>query len=87
MGAIVVNADVAGGPIIAIGQMWMTLGGRNVAVLGDPVTGHGMYQHAAPTMVQGSPWFAINGKPVVRQGDSASCGDTATASQTTWTIP
>ena len=77
---------MAGGAILAAKQTWGTLNGRIIAVLGDNVTPHGLYQHAAPVMVQGSPWFTINGLPVCRARDAASCGDTATASQTQWTI-
>lgn len=80
MPAVCVYGDNAGGAIIATGDVLVH--GKKVALVGDTVSSHGKAPHSAATMVQGSSNFFINGKAVVRTGDAASCGHTATSSIT-----
>lgn len=77
-GIAVVGADSAGGTQLGGGQSFVTVEGMLVVVLGDPVAGHGQPPHASPVMAQGTPWFTINGIPVCKAGDAASCGHPST---------
>jgi uncharacterized Zn-binding protein involved in type VI secretion len=47
--------------------------GDIVSVVGDAIASHGPGAHAAATMVTGSPDTSVNGFPLVRVGDQASC--------------
>lgn len=72
-----VGESVAGGVIAGPGCPTYTVLGKPISLLGDAVTPHGNGQHAGPTMVQGSSWMTIDGIPVVRSGNAASCGHVA----------
>lgn len=76
-GISLVGVDAAGGIIGGGGQSFVTVNGAPVSVVGDAVAGHGKSPHAAPSMVAGSSLMKINGIPVCRAGDSASCGHAA----------
>ena len=78
-----VNLDVAGGPVIAKQQNW-TLNGLAILTLLDPILPHESTNegdHENAFMAQGSTWFTIDGIPVCRMGDLASCNDPLIASQ------
>lgn len=75
-----VGLDSAGGVILGGGQDFVSVEGAPVAVLGDPVAGHGKDAHAGPVMAEGVGFFTINGVEVVRAGNAASCGHLATGS-------
>jgi uncharacterized Zn-binding protein involved in type VI secretion len=48
--------------------------GDIVAVVGDSIATHGPPPHVGATMIQGSPDTFVNGLPLCRVGDMASCG-------------
>jgi uncharacterized Zn-binding protein involved in type VI secretion len=75
-----VGVDSAGGTIVGPGIPSVVVNGAPVSVIGDAVAAHGLFAHAAPTMVGGSGTVIAGGIGVVRAGDPASCGDTATGS-------
>lgn len=77
-GITVKNKDSAGGKQLAGGQSVFKVEGEPVVLLGDPVQSHGDSPHSSATMVEGSGWLTWNGVPVVREGNKASCGHTAT---------
>ncbi len=72
--------DSAGGPIVSSANGSVFANGIMVAVRGAAVAGHGKNEHAAPIMVGASGSVFASGINVCRQGDSASCGHTATGS-------
>lgn len=74
---VAVDGSIAGGAIIASATKTFAEG-RPVALDGDPVTPHGTGLHAAATMQATSTSVIVEGKRVVRSGDSATCGDTVT---------
>ena len=75
-----VGIDQAGGVINGPGAPGWTWNGAPISVVGDGVTGHGAGAHAGPAMATGSAWMSINGIPVVRAGDVATCTHQATGS-------
>jgi uncharacterized Zn-binding protein involved in type VI secretion len=72
-----VGESQAGGVITGPGMPTWTVLGKPMSLLNDDVAGHGTGSHAGPKMVEGSGWFTINGVPVVRTGNKASCGHEA----------
>lgn len=72
--------DFAGGLIASSLQVFVLVEGFPAAVVGSPVASHGGGPHSAATLVVGSLFVRINGLPVVRAGDVASCGHVATGS-------
>jgi uncharacterized Zn-binding protein involved in type VI secretion len=81
MAGICVDGDNAGGSIIAT-SLNVFAHGKKIALIGDTVTPHGKTPHNSAVMVGGSSKVFVNGKGVVRSGDSASCGHVATSSLT-----
>lgn len=77
-GITVKGIDSAVGAQKAGGQTTWFVNEQLIVLLGDPVEGHGLPPHAAPTMVQASGWMTINGVPVVHAGDKANCGHATT---------
>lgn len=75
-----VGVDSAGGIIQGPGVSSVVVNGAPISVIGDAVAGHGTGPHAGPTMVAGSGTVIAGGIGVVRAGDAASCGDTASGS-------
>ena len=77
-----VGVDTAGGTIVGRLNEQMTIDGEWVSVVGDPVAGHPpcplVPSHCAPTMAAGSTMWSIDGRPVCRAGDPATCGHVAT---------
>lgn len=55
--------------------------GAHVVRVGDPVASHPKdYPHTSAVMAAGSSTVFVNGIPVCRAGDAASCGHVATGS-------
>lgn len=82
-GASRVGTDSAGGTIIGPGSSTVKINGKNVSVKGDSVTPHSPKDTphmGAPTMVGSSSTVKADGKFIVRAGDSASCGHSASGS-------
>lgn len=79
-----VGVDAAGGTILGGGNSHVYCNGALVAVLGDGVAGHGIPPHAAPVMASASSTVFINGIPICREGDVASCGHPASGSGDTF---
>jgi uncharacterized Zn-binding protein involved in type VI secretion len=75
-----VGVDSAGGTILGPGVPSVVVNGSPVSIIGDAVAGHGDQPHASPTMVAGSGTVIAGGIGIVRAGDAASCGDTASGS-------
>lgn len=75
-----VSQDRAGGLILGGGQDFVKVDGLPIAVLGDAVENHDQHQNVR--MIEGSPFFKINGLPVCRENHRASCNHTATGSAT-----
>ncbi len=72
--------DTAGGLILGMGNSTVFVNGLPASVLNDSVAGHGTGTHAGPTMVVSSGTVFCSGIGTCRQGDSASCGHSATGS-------
>ena len=75
-----VGIDTAGGVILGGGQNFVFANGALVSVHGDRVQGHGVGEHAGPTMIAGSKNVFINGIAVCNAGDLATCGHSASGS-------
>ena len=75
-----VGQDVAGGVILNGGNGTVFANGALVAVRGSILASHGSPPHSAPIMVGASGIVFAQGIPVCRQGDTASCGHTASGS-------
>lgn len=75
-----VGVDSAGGTITGPGVPSVIVNGSPVSIIGDSVAGHGSGPHGGPVMVAGSGTVIAGGIGVVRAGDAASCGDTASGS-------
>lgn len=73
------NTDSAGGTIVD-GSSDVFVNGSGVVYVGASIQDHGDGQHMLATMTQGSSTVYVNGIQVVREGDSASCGHTASGS-------
>ena len=73
-----VGVDTAGGVITGPGEPSVLVNSSAVSVIGDSVASHGSSPHNAATMVGGSTTVFAGGVGVVRAGDAASCGHTAT---------
>tara|TARA_R110002096_G_scaffold153556_2_gene317377 strand:- start:238 stop:507 length:270 start_codon:yes stop_codon:yes gene_type:complete len=74
------TVDTAGGIQLNGGQDFVHVEGNLWVLLGDPVQGHGVDEHAAPVMAEGSGFIRINDIPVCREGHLASCGHASTGS-------
>lgn len=80
MARIVVVGDVAGGAIQNSQGISATLNGAAIAVHGDAVAPHGTGPHANATMIATQARTTINGRRVIVEGDLATCGHAAVAS-------
>lgn len=72
-----VGESQAGGIIDGPGNPLWTVNGLPISMLGDAVVNHGSGPHQGAVMIQGSSWMSIDGIPVVRSGDLATCGHTS----------
>ena len=76
-----IGIDTAGSTILGPGGFNVKVNGFPCSTLGDDVAAHGPpIPHNSAKMVTASQTVFANGKPVVRAGDLASCGHTATGS-------
>ncbi len=81
-GIVKCDVDRAGGLIRPL-QTVAKIDGQPIGVIGCPVASHSPCElpsppHCAATMAQGSAVAKINGVPICRAGDQASCGHPAT---------
>ena len=82
-GASRVGTDSAGGLITGPGCSSVRVNGKTISVKGDSVTPHNPKDtphKASPVMAGSSSTVFAGGRPVVRAGDSASCGHSASGS-------
>ena len=82
-GATRVGNDSAGGIITGPGVPFVRVNGSSISVKGDSVAPHNPKDTphmASPVMVGSSFTVFAGGRPVVRAGDSASCGHSASGS-------
>ena len=76
-----VNVDTARGLITGPGASSVFVNGSKVSLKGDSVAAHSPGGiHNSATMVGSSSTVSAEGKFIVRAGDAASCGHTATGS-------
>lgn len=74
------SVDTAAGAQIGANQTFVTVNGMLWMVLGDVNAAHAPTPHVPgpDAMAQGSPFIAINGIPVCREGHLAGCGHPTT---------
>lgn len=77
-----VGSDNAQGLIVGPGASTVFTEGFKTSLINDKVVTHGKPPHTSPTMITASSTVFAQGKPVVRKGDSATCGHSATGSGT-----
>ena len=76
------DANSAGGAITGSCASTVFANGRNVSLTGDSVTPHpccgkpGCAPHCSAKTSGGSPTVFAEGKPIIRKGDSDTCGHT-----------
>ena len=63
-------------PILGPGAPTVIADGAPVSTMFDDVAPHGEPPHAKALIINGSATVIAGGRPVVRNGDPASCGDT-----------
>jgi len=84
-GIVRTNDDTAGGTIRP-SQTFAKINGQPIGIIGCPVDPHDPCwvpdpPHCAAVMAQGSAIAKINGIPICRAGDQASCGHPATGQE------
>ncbi|MFQ3247912.1 MAG: putative Zn-binding protein involved in type VI secretion [Arenicella sp.] len=80
-GVAVGELDAAVGMQLTQINAWHKVEGKPVVVIGDIVAAHAPFNGAhapEPKMVEGSPWYRLNGIGVCVEGDAADCGDVTT---------
>jgi len=80
LGVARIGIDTAGGTQLPFVNSTVRANGALIQVLGGPVAGHGDSPHNSPRMVTSSATVRINGIPVCRLSDKASCGHVSTGS-------
>lgn len=75
-----VGVDTAGGTIVGNLAPTVLVNNAPIAVDGAVVAPHGLAPHTAPTMIANSANVFANSILVVVEGNSATCGHTATGS-------
>jgi uncharacterized Zn-binding protein involved in type VI secretion len=81
MGGVAVKTlDAAGGLQLAGHAPWFVVEGQMVVCQLDPVTSHPPEPPhiGSPFMVEGLPWFIVDGLPLCREGHLANCGHATT---------
>lgn len=73
------TVDAAGGQIVE-GSPDVSVNDQPAVTVGDTVERHGRGAHRSSKMSAGSATVFVNGKPLCREGDSASCGHPASGS-------
>ena len=73
------TVDAAGGQIVE-GSPDVSVNDQPAVTVGDAVQRHGRGAHGGPRMSTGSATVFVNGKPLCREGDAASCGHQASGS-------
>jgi uncharacterized Zn-binding protein involved in type VI secretion len=73
------SIDTAGGQLVQ-GSPNVIINGQPAVRLNDAVAGHGLGPHANPVMAMGLATVIVNGLPICRQSDQATCGHAATGS-------
>ena len=73
------NDPVGPSTVRALEQIFVRVDGRAIAVNGASVVAHGDPPHASATMVATATGVKIDGVPVCRSTDAATCGHVATA--------
>lgn len=68
-------STAGGGLILTPPQSFVRVGGNLVSVDGTPIASHGDDEHSNAVTTGQSSLLHINGLPVDRQGDAASCAD------------
>lgn len=68
-------SSAGGGLIQPSLQSFVRVGGHLISVQGTPIANHGDDEHSGAVTTGQSSVFHINGIPVDRQDDAASCGD------------
>lgn len=71
-----VNGDLVGGGLVIATTVQTTSYAQKIARHGDAVTSHGIGPHAAATIIATQATYIVEGKPVCRIGDPATCGHT-----------
>ena len=80
-----VGTDSAGGLITGPGSSTVFVNGDKVSLIGDSVASHSPGGiHNSATMIEGSTNVFASGTGVVRAGDAATCGHTASGSSDTF---
>lgn len=74
LGVARAGQDTAGGLILVDSNTSVFANGLPVAVLNNPVAGHGESPHSSTMLITGSGTVFVNGLPICRLGDSAGCG-------------
>ena len=69
-------------PILGPGAPTVLAEGSVVSTIFDDVAPHGEPPHAKAVIINGSATVFAMGRPVVRNGDPASCGDTVISAST-----
>lgn len=78
-----ITIATAGGVLTGPGCPSVKVDGKIISVLGDSVQSHGSGSHVAATITSASSSVFAGGMAVVRNTDSASCGDIVTNGNTT----
>lgn len=73
------HGDLAGGPI-KDGSSDVFVNGKSATVSGTPIKPHGKAPHNNSKLLVGSSTVFVNGKALIRAGDKATCGHSATGS-------
>lgn len=81
-----VNLSTAGGLITGSPQTGFIVDGYAVAVDGSSIASHGDSPHNAAVTANGQPRFRIDGIPVNRDGDIATCGHSTSSGVSRFTL-
>lgn len=77
---ILVGDSIDHGGSVVAGAGGTSVGGKQIARVGDPVI---CSKHGQTSIVSGDQSLIVHGRPVARHGDKTACGATLLASQST----